>query len=1418
MIDHLPLRFGRYELTALVGEGGMAEVYKASVEVAEGLSKWVVIKRIRPEYANRREFTRMFVEEAKIALSLNHANIVQVFDFGQVDGVFYLAMELIEGTDLMKLFHAVRESGAAFSDVVTAFIGHQIASGLAYAHRKVDDFGNPLQIVHRDVSPHNVMLSLEGQVKVLDFGIARTRNPDGPTLDPRDEEASIKGKIAYMSPEQALGRGIDARSDIFSLGVVLYELLTGTLLHRMKDRLAALEKVRNEPIPPILSRAPELPDELAAIVDRALAREPSARYQTAREIQADLAAFLHRSDPIVDDEYLQRFLSKFYTSAPPRHELDAIASEATRAFLEGEDSVWRNPEVPSPPRRVAVLAVSLKSQDAASDIGPFLNLVKDIAFKREAHLHRCDRDGLVLVFGTVLPSSEDTDRALRVGRTLREVIGDAAPGFAIGTVVLETHARVVRHPQEAPRVMLSDELVTAMIKCAHRFLDNHVVAAGAAIDRLSDSWRVGEADLPANTDSDSANGEAWGIELQQLAPVLGPKRSAENYAAPLTGGASSFFGRELELKALRDAFRETVRSGVARSLVVEGQAGLGKRTLIEHFVTSLPRGSCAVFRGVGRWNARNEPFGAFWSMLQRFLMIDEKTQPEEVVQKLTDYGVVDAGPLVQILGGALGVRVSEEVGVTPETFRDLSARLIRRLIRSVARRRPALVVVENLEFVDQESLDVLKWWSLQRAEFPIFGLVSGRSGARVDQLTGDSDMQVVHLQEFDERARRDFILGRFEDRDEAESLTDSILASTGGHPLFIEEMLATLLNRGVVTWNDSGRKLSVVERDVPLKLPPSIEHALMNRVDELEPSHRDVLVGGAILGRTFRLDEVEILMERDVVPALEEALERGFLERENSSSNPSFTFSTISFHEICKSRLQEIRARELHRRAAELKLDRSDYADGRDDGAIADHMVAAGSHFEAVGPALRAANHALRMAGNVEAHYYLTLALGGMTPNDPRRFDALLDRERVLRAWGRRRPQGADIRELISIAERLETPALEVRAAIRLLRFYLECGRASRAAMLAPRIEERIVLLDAPAPYLAALRELQSELSFSDGELERASEHAQDGISICEAHALDGPQRCRLIACVGKIHSARGRLPMARKAFESMLELARLSRSPRLEAEALNSLGGVAGRNTDYQAAVDFFRASIAIDRDLGDRATTGIKLANLGITFAAIGLYRRSERYLRKALELHETSGHAGLLNDAVIHLGEVVGELHDLEGAEAILSEASTVAHELDDVRSELRAKNRHAKIILHWGIPERFAEAESLATEVYQRASRRGRPLRSAACRALQVLAAISDRDGHHNAAIMLAREATILVRAGAAPVDGVLAIHHMGVLLTRAGRSEEGERLLSEAGRAVMRRLEGLRDPVLREGYLGQAAVSRVLHDAGISTPR
>ncbi|MCA9712041.1 MAG: serine/threonine protein kinase, partial [Myxococcales bacterium] len=315
----LPYGFGRYRLTRLIGEGGMAEVYQAVVQVAEGLEKKVVVKKIRRELVDQREFTRMFVEEAKIALSLNHANIVQVFDFGQVRGDFFLAMEMVEGVDLMRLMNALRDAQHPVPPVIAAYVGHQVAAGLAYAHRKADDYGRPLGIVHRDVSPHNVMVSFEGQVKILDFGIARTRARTLEQIEAaaRSMEETIKGKIAYMSPEQARGRPLDPRSDVYSLGICLHELLTGRLLFRQRDRLKALHEVRTTPVPSLREVAPEVPEALTRIVDRALARDPDQRYEGARALQAELADFLHRSDPVVDDEVLSSFVSHYFRPDPP---------------------------------------------------------------------------------------------------------------------------------------------------------------------------------------------------------------------------------------------------------------------------------------------------------------------------------------------------------------------------------------------------------------------------------------------------------------------------------------------------------------------------------------------------------------------------------------------------------------------------------------------------------------------------------------------------------------------------------------------------------------------------------------------------------------------------------------------------------------------------------------------------------------------------------------------------------------------------------------------------------------------------------------------------------------------------------------------------------------------------------------------
>ncbi|MBL4685406.1 MAG: protein kinase, partial [Nannocystaceae bacterium] len=1435
----LPHDFGRYVLTHLIGEGGMAEVYAATVRVAEGLEKRVVVKRIRREFADQREFMRMFVDEAKIALSLNHANIVQVFDFGQVEGDFYLAMERVEGIDLMQLYHAVRRAGDNFPPVITAYIAHQVVAGLAYAHRKTDDLGKPLGIVHRDASPHNIMVSAEGQVKILDFGIARTRahtlerlgNIELAMASPshQGDAETIKGKVAYMSPEQAHGQPVDPRSDIYSLGIVLHELISGRLLYRTKDRLAALEQVRAEAVRPLLEVAPDVSPDLAAIVDRCLARDPDERYPSARALQAALAAYLHGADPVVDDEVLSNFVTQYYRPQRPSHwDLRAIDDGSASGSASAAD-----PDTGAAPedianrrqrQRIVVVFIALRtrpgsgSDDRPADPRTFVSLARDVAFKRDAFVLRDDDQALVLAFGTLLRTGDDAERALRVALTLRDDAGEAAPRLRLGFVVANAAAIVQRDGSGFMQVELRPSVESQLERIARRYMEGPVMVSGNLVEALSRTWRFGGGGF---VDSSTSTGSASGIdrELEHVAPLLGPAREAEGRVHLAPGARNVLFGRELELKTLRDTFADAIRRRQSRSVLVIGESGLGKRALVERLVASMPRTACWVLRASGSWSRRNVPFGVFLDLLARFLDIGHRTTAAEITSKLERHSVKDASQLAETLAHALGLPDAAGRDIDASRRRDRLWRLVRRLITGLARGRPVLVVIENIHLHDEQSIALLREWVQTRQPYPVMGLVTGRPGnRRVALVRREPNVTEIVLGELDHHARHALVVRRFEDPRAVEPLAAQILSHTGGNPMFIEQVLASLLEKGVIGWNSQGRYLVVRQPDAKIELPRSIEAALQERLCDLPRQDQEVLQAAAVLGRTFRPTELAALLDTNqdqqdgasptttatINVRADKLMGRGLLERIEGAPSPgeSMRFATVSLHEACKTTIPRTAMPRLHAHAAKIRRARHDYASERDDGPIADHLVAAGRLEDAVVPALAAAALAREVAGNREAYHYLSLALEGLPNSDVRHFDTLLLRERILRAWGRRRAQGADVRGLLAAADALDDHDRRTIALLRLLRFYVEIGRGQLAERLVPRVQEAIAAVKTPRPFRAVACELRSELHFIAGDFAQAERLAREGLTLCADDARGKRQRARLLRSIGQVYTSVGRYPEARRTYEESLATARQIGNMRLEANLLNSLGEVAGRSTRYQAAVDLFKAALAIDRELGDRFATGRKLANLGITYAAVGLHRRAERYLRKALELHEAVGHPAEFNDVIVHLGDVVASLGHLQSARELLNDAARVAVARGDVRTELRARVRLAVALLEHGTEAAdLALARKTAQDVLDTAPAPG--LRTSRRRALYVLGQLAERDGERTLAIKLHREAVNLVRAGADPLEGVRSIYRLGVLLRESGDLDAAKPLLEEAATKLEARLEDLRDADLRRGYLKQA---------------
>ncbi len=347
-VEALRERFGKYHVLEKIAQGGMAEVYKVKTVGIAGFEKVQALKRILPHSAREGRFIRSFIDEARIVVELAHRNIVQVFDFGKADGELYLAMELIEGKDLRTAMAQAAQQREALPPIsVAAYIISEVASGLDYAHRKTDVYGGALGIVHCDVSPSNVMLSNDGYVKILDFGIARA------TFASALERRRLRGKPRYMAPEQTLGEPPTAAADVFALGIIAWELFTGLPLYRGHDLKAILEAVRRTEPPRIDRINPQVPAEIVDAVATALSREPPHRGTAA-----DLAAACARSAIAAGASALARWLGQ----------LDTPGTVEIHSRSAGSLSV-ETPDQPMPPSRASPTASLANVPVARSDLG-----------------------------------------------------------------------------------------------------------------------------------------------------------------------------------------------------------------------------------------------------------------------------------------------------------------------------------------------------------------------------------------------------------------------------------------------------------------------------------------------------------------------------------------------------------------------------------------------------------------------------------------------------------------------------------------------------------------------------------------------------------------------------------------------------------------------------------------------------------------------------------------------------------------------------------------------------------------------------------------------------------------------------------------------------------------------------------------
>jgi serine/threonine protein kinase/tetratricopeptide (TPR) repeat protein len=847
-----------FEVIRRLGAGGMAEVFLAKKRGAEGTYKVLVVKRILPTYGASRRFRSMFVEEAQLATRLNHPNVVQVYEFYDGgDDSQLLAMEYVEGLDLGKLIASAKAKGTRIGAWVSAWIIAEAAKGLHYAHERRDEGGAPLEIVHRDVSPQNVLLSFEGGVKIADFGIASAKLVV-------EEKGVIKGKFGYMSPEQARGEKVDRRSDLYALGVILWETLTGRPLHGGLGGEALLDIVRSGLVEPPSTYVVDIPPDLETIAMRALAAKPEARFQSGRDMAGAIGRALLAKQELVDAATLEATIANLVgredthsgrnerssallpsgespapSGADPRTQaavpvaLSSLDGGVGSANLEAAPIAGtpggpvRSPRTlaitsapltpdngPREVRHVAVVTLKLHGDGASGDkdgvvaarsIDRLRTMLSDIAYKHGARwLWKSDSEARAIVGLGSNPSRAAADASWLALDTHEAIAGikddlalelGASMGIVRGIAAgsRDREGHLVRFKLHDPATFLADTVAEATP------LNRTWVLGGVyRIVRREFGW----GDAPTLEVKPPP-----GTELPGAMRIYALERSLSREEKSLRAASapSDLVGREIEKAELHAAFHRAVSGGGGGGEVtfraVVGELGIGKTALVAAFATELPpnarvvRVECSPVRA-------ELPLSAVAELVRDIIGATGDEPFEEVCTIIARAGGGAAkgdstSPMVARLAELATNRPFaglDDEDAAPRR-RSISAG-VRNLLAAIALRQPLVVVIEGLHWADKSSLELFGDTMKTPDPLPILMVLVTRPDERVASLLEGLVRVELRGLSTDEQVR--LVEARLGVREGVRQVCADLMPKVAGNPFFLLEMVDALLERGTL--------------------------------------------------------------------------------------------------------------------------------------------------------------------------------------------------------------------------------------------------------------------------------------------------------------------------------------------------------------------------------------------------------------------------------------------------------------------------------------------------------------------------------------------------------------------------------------------------------------------------------------------
>ncbi len=1262
--EHPPLTtFGRYRLLERLGQGGMAEVFKAKSYGVEGFEKVVVIKRILPELAASEQFVEMFIHEAKLAVRLSHANIVQVFDLGLAPGTvvggmpqpdaYYMAMEYVSGFDLATVVARCRRQQIQVPVEMAVYVAAEVAKGLDHAHRRRDEQNQPLNIVHLDVSPQNVLLSLEGEVKVTDFGIAKARGVIEPNGMEDTRARQLQGKFGYMSPEHAAGENVDARSDLFSLGTVLYEMVTGVNPFSAPTSFETLRRVVAVEYPPVELLRPDAPLELVSLLKQSLSPSPEDRFQDAGRMYEALLAFLYSQGRRFSAHDLADFLDRFRepevatpnltleADGAPAHERTPVEVPASRRSSHSSITrmesaapvldVERAAEM-GERREVTALAIELPGRD--DDI--FAERAARMIARYGGRVLTRDPEQVTALFGEGEPDGHDTEVATRCALVvLRSLPSERMPGAGlhVGRVHVSVDGRATEDERLASLVATARDLsrvregmcaisVTAMRQVRHLFV----------FESLGDS----------RTPSVSPSTTLLVREVRAPSEAFG-----------------RFVGRKEELRSVGEMLAAATRR-VASVLTLRGDHGVGKTRLLLEVERRLRKGGYNV-----GWHAAScvprgpeLPLSGIQAMLQTLCGVaegDPEPRIRQVIPRLRALGLQDDE--VAAVLASLGASAAASGGNARVSLGNAFKRMVQRLCED----RPHAFSWDAAHAMDAESFAVLESTLEKLPNARVLFVLAGRAGFShpLEKLGVHGALDLVDLEPED--AER-LVAVRLAALRVPPELLRFVRDRAGGHPQMIEEVLKGLVEGRAVTVADGAVvTMKLVGQD--LALPKTLRGLVASRIARLEGSDRAILQAAAVLGDAIG-SEVLATMTGAPVGALERTLgtleDRGFLVHTGPAE---LRFTSPIVREVVVDALTPEAARQMHAAAGRALQDTHGARAVEVAERVAMHLYESGDREQA-GVWFATSGERMLALGKVEdatRDYARALELCDLAARDAGEvvdwFGGLARSVRLVRSL----PEATELCERV-IGRVDANPGPESRALERRVRVRVDAGRILTALHQFDAARTQLAAAEAIShaePKLAHAALLASvELSSRQGDFKRSLSLLERMQSLV-TKSPDKADEHKLLVSLVQTCAAMGDHAAASRYFERAELLLPDDETAACERQKLRALMLYFAR--DFRAAALSAERAIDTARDLGLSYEVAVNLHNLGDILVRLEDYPRAYGAIKQALAVADESGFERLSNHNRMFLAFLDGRAGDL-GAAATLQQGIRYAEAND------------------------------------------------------------------------------------------------------------------------------------------------------------